>query len=177
FRRVLFRSEGDAKASWHGAAPKGEGPHAAALRSVTRDVASLLPLQPRRDGRAQVARRLDRGDTRLLQRGELAGGGTLAAGGDGAGMAHALAGRSRRAGDEADHRLADMGGDELGRLLLGAAADLADHDDALGLRVVLEQLQGIDEVHALDRVAADADAGALAQAGVGGLLDRLVGQG
>ena len=66
--------------------------------------------------------------------------------------------------------------DELGRLFLGAAADLADHDDRLGLRIVLEQLQAIDEVHAMDRVAADADAGALAEADLRGLLDRFVGQ-
>ena len=45
------------------------------------------------------------------------------------------------AGDEADHRLGHVLGDELGRFFLGAAADLADHDDAFGLRVVLEQLQ------------------------------------
>jgi hypothetical protein len=29
-----------------------------------------------------------------------------------------------------------------------AAADLADHDDAFGLRVALEQLEHVDEVHA-----------------------------
>ena len=38
------------------------------------------------------------------------------------------------------------------------AADLADHDDAFGLRIVLEQLEAVDEVRAVDRVAADADA-------------------
>src|SRR3546814_10628591 len=54
--------------------------------------------------------------------------------------------------------------------------DLADHDDALGLRIVLEQLKAVDEVPAVDRVAADADDGRLAQARVGRLLDRLVRQ-
>jgi hypothetical protein len=57
-----------------------------------------------------------------------------------------------------------------------AAADLADHDDALGLRVFLEQLEAVDEVHAVDRVAADADAGGLAEAVVGRLVHRFVGQ-
>ena len=66
--------------------------------------------------------------------------------------------------------------DELGRLFLGGAADLADHDDALGLRVGQEQLQAVDEVGAVDRIAADADAGRLAEAGGGGLRHRLVGQ-
>ena len=54
---------------------------------------------------------------------------------------------------------------------------LIDHDDLLGFVVVLEQLQAVDEVHALDRVAADADAGRLTEAGTGGLEHRLVGQG
>jgi hypothetical protein len=55
------------------------------------------------------------------------------------------------AGDEADHRLGHVLGDELGRFFLGAAADLADHDDAFGLRVVLEPAQRVDEVGAVDR--------------------------
>jgi hypothetical protein len=63
-----------------------------------------------------------------------------------------------------------------GGFFFGAAADLADHDDAFGLRVFVEQLQAVDEVEAVDRVAADADAGRLAQAHFGGLLDRFVGQ-
>ncbi len=66
--------------------------------------------------------------------------------------------------------------DVLGRLLLRVAADLADHQDRLGLRVVLEQLQHVDVVRADDRVAADADAGRLAEAEVGELPDGLVGQ-
>ena len=67
--------------------------------------------------------------------------------------------------------------EELGRLLLGIAADLADHDDGLGLRVGQEHLQAVDEVGAVDRIAADADAGRLAEAGGGGLGHRLVGEG
>ena len=35
---------------------------------------------------------------------------------------------------------------------------------ACGVRVGLEQLQRVDEVHALDRIAADADRGRLAEA-------------
>src|SRR5690606_13071534 len=63
------------------------------------------------------------------------------------------------------------------RLLLGGAADLANHHDTLGLGIGVELFQHVDEGHAVDRVAADADTGALAQTDVGGLLDRLVGQG
>ena len=39
--------------------------------------------------------------------------------------------------------------DEVGRLFLARASDLTDHDDALGLRVVLEQLEHVDEVRAV----------------------------
>ena len=51
---------------------------------------------------------------------------------------------------------------QLGGFFFGRAADFADHDDGFGLRIAEEQLQDIDEFGALDRVAADADASALA---------------
>ena len=66
--------------------------------------------------------------------------------------------------------------DELRRALLGAAADLADHDDAVRVRVGLEELEHVDEVHAADRVAADADARRLTDAERGELPDGLVGE-
>ena len=95
-------------------------------------------------------------------------------------MAHAAARRGGAAGDEADDRLAAAAlrfvGEELRGVLLGAAADLADHDDRLGLVVGEEHLEHVDELGALDRVAADADRGRLAEALVGGLEHRLVGQ-
>ncbi len=65
---------------------------------------------------------------------------------------------------------------KLGRILFGAAADLADHDDRLCLRVGQEHFQHLDEVGALDRVAPDADGCGLAQSLVGGLEHGLVGQ-
>ena len=67
--------------------------------------------------------------------------------------------------------------DELGRLLFIAAADLTDHHDALGLGVVLEIDQQVDELGADHRVAADADAGRLAEAGLGQGVDHFIGQG
>lgn len=95
-------------------------------------------------------------------------------------MAHAAAGRCGAAGDEADHRLpaAALGlvFDELGRILLGRAADLADHDDRLGGLVLEEQFQHLDEFGALDRIAADADRRGLAEALLRGLEHRLIGQ-
>ena len=47
---------------------------------------------------------------------------------------------------------------------------------AFGVRVGLEQRERVDEVGADDRVAADADAGGLAEALRGELLDDLVGE-
>ena len=54
-----------------------------------------------------------------------------------------------------------------GGFVLGPAADLADHDDGLGFRVVVEHLEHVEVRGAVDRVAADADAGALAVARAG----------
>ena len=67
-------------------------------------------------------------------------------------------------------------GEELRGFFLGAAADLADHDDRLGRVVGEEQLEHVDEVGAVDRIAADADRGGLAEADLGGLEHRLIGQ-
>ena len=84
------------------------------------------------------------------------------------GVAHAAAGGRGAAGDEADGRLLAAAlrlvGQELRRILLGRAADLADHDDRFRLRVGEEEFQHGDELGALDGVAADADRGGLAEA-------------
>src|SRR5690606_8924571 len=79
--------------------------------------------------------------------------------------------------DVRHHGLAHLRGDVLRGGLLVAAADLAHHEHAFGLRVRLEQRQAVDEIHAAHGIAADADAGALAEAAAGRLVHRLVGQG
>src|SRR5690606_28151483 len=115
--------------------------------------------------------------TGVLQGGELLVRGALATGDDGASVAHALACRRGNTGDVGNDRLGDVGLDVGRGLFLGGTTDLTDHDDRFGLRVFLEQLEDIDEVGARDRVATDTNAGRLAEAGVGGLLDRFIGQG
>src|SRR3569623_2599787 len=100
----------------------------------------------------------------------------MSAGEVGAGVAHALTGRRGDAGDVGDHGLAHAGLDVIGCVFLGRAADFTDHDDALGLAVLLEHYEAVDEVGALDRIAADADAGALAEAGLRGLVHGFVGE-
>src|SRR3989304_5813920 len=56
----------------------------------------------------------------------------------------------------------------------GGPADLADEDDRVCLRVRREQLEDVEECRPDDRVATDADARRLAEAGVGHRLDGLV---
>src|ERR1019366_10044258 len=51
-----------------------------------------------------------------------------------------------------------------GRALLGTAPDLADEDDAVRVRVRLEELEHVDEVHAAHGVSPDADARGLPDA-------------
>ncbi len=95
-------------------------------------------------------------DTRRPEGVHLALGGALAAGDDGAGVAHLLAWRGGDAGHVGDHGLVHLGPDELGRLFFGGATDLAEHDHGLGLGVGLERLEAVDERGAGHGVAADA---------------------
>src|SRR3954452_23955835 len=106
----------------------------------------------------------------LLRRGR-----TARAGDDGSRVTHGLALWCREPGDVPDHGLGDVGLDELGSALLGIATDLADHDDGVGLRVVLEGAQTVDVRRADDGVAADADTGR--ETDVAELVHHLVGQG
>ena len=57
------------------------------------------------------------------------------------------------------------------------AADLADHDDGLGLVVGQKHLQAVEEAGPVDRIAADPDAGGLAESHRRGLGHRLVSEG
>ena len=93
---------------------------------------------------------------------------------DRAGVAHGLALGGGEARDVADDRLGDVVLDVVGGTLLGVAADLADHHDRIGLRVLLEGLEAVDVRRADDRVAADADRGREAE--VAQLEHHLVGQ-
>src|SRR6266498_1694657 len=63
-----------------------------------------------------------------------------------------------------------------GGFLLRTPADFSNQDHALGLGIVVEELDHVEVRSAVDRVAPDADAGALADAATGQLPDRLIGQ-
>src|SRR5215213_5965620 len=111
-----------------------------------------------------------------LERLFLRRGGAGGAGDDRAGVAHLLARGGGEAGDVGDHRLGDLGGDELGGALLGVAADLADHHDHLRVRVGLVEAEDVDEVRTDDRVAADPDDRGVAGPRLLQLVADLVGQ-
>src|SRR6478752_9505822 len=78
---------------------------------------------------------------------------------DRAGVPHRFALRGGEPGHVADDRLGHVLLDEGPGPLLGVAADLADHHDGVGLRVLLERLQAVDVRGPDHRVAADADRG------------------
>src|SRR5882757_2568157 len=102
------------------------------------------PLSPQHlDQRLAEPRRRGRDlDASILHGGDLGLRIAFAASDDGARVPHAAAGRRGAPGDEADHRLLvpalGLIFEKLRGVLLGTAADLADHDDRLG-RLVGEQ--------------------------------------
>eukprot|EP00444_Apocalathium_aciculiferum_P000641 CAMPEP_0183402810 /NCGR_PEP_ID=MMETSP0370-20130417/14161_1 /TAXON_ID=268820 /ORGANISM="Peridinium aciculiferum, Strain PAER-2" /LENGTH=235 /DNA_ID=CAMNT_0025584463 /DNA_START=20 /DNA_END=724 /DNA_ORIENTATION=+ len=126
--------------------------------------------------RAQLRWALRDMDPGRPQRLDLVLGASLAAGDDGARVAHASARGRGQARDEGDDRLVGLvvGLQPLRRILLGTPTDLTDHDDAFRRRIVHEALQAIDEVRAVEGVATDADASRLAKAGLCGLVHRLI---
>ena len=118
-------------------------------------------------------------DTSRLEGGDLAVCATFAAGDDGTGVTHAPAGRSGDTSDEGDNGLLLLPVgllEELSGILLGGTTDLTDHDDTFGLRVLEEDLKAVDEVGAAEGVTADTDDERLTEAGLGGLVDGLVGE-
>ena len=74
------------------------------------------------------------------------------------------------------HRLLAILLDPLGGFFFRAAADFANHDDAVRFRVVVEHFDHVEVRRAVDRIAADADAGGLADAARSQLPDRFVSQ-
>src|SRR5258708_40197825 len=79
-------------------------------------------------------------------------------------MAHATAFWRGQSGYIANHRLSHVFLDPLRRFRFLGPADFADHDDGLRVRILLEQHQVIEEGTAVDRVAANANAGGDADA-------------
>src|SRR5918992_5241603 len=102
--------------------------------------------------------------------------GAFPPGDDGTGMTHTFAGRRGDPGDIGHHRFAERRFDIRRGFFLFRAADLADQDNAFGLRVLFKQLKTIDEIHAMDRIAPDPHTGTLPQSALGGLMDGFIGE-
>ena len=116
------------------------------------------------------------GDTGGFEGGDFASGSAFSAGDDGSCVAHAASWRSGSAGDEGGDGFFAMGGDPRGGFFFGFASDFADHDDGFGFGIVVEHFQDIGVIGAVDGVATDSDASALAEATSGQLPDGFVGE-
>ncbi|KAI6771004.1 hypothetical protein HG531_009859 [Fusarium graminearum] len=120
-------------------------------------------------------------DTSILKSLDLGVGTTLTTGDDGTGVTHSSSRGSGDTSDEADDGLATVDGvgllEELGGVLLGGTTNLTNHDDTVGVGVLGEDLEAVDEVGAGEGVTANTDDERLTETGLGGLVDGLVGQG
>src|SRR6202023_2204341 len=96
--------------------------------------------------------------------------GALASADDGTCVAHAAAGGSGLAGDEADDRLFHVSFTPMRRGFFCIASDFADEDDGVRVGIIVEEAHGVEERSADDRVAADTDAGGLTDAEVWKLI-------
>src|SRR5258706_9915322 len=91
-------------------------------------------------------------------------------------MAHSAAGGGGESGNKADDGLLNVLLDKSGRRFFVGSADFANHDDRVGVAIAVEEGQHVDEIHGADRVAANADAGGLADSPRGALPDGFVGE-
>src|SRR5258708_25734453 len=132
--------------------------------------------QCRGDGGAEIGRGFDATNPGGAHGGVLLFRRALSAADDRTGMTHAASWRRGLTSDEADNGLLDIRLDELRGTLFGVAADFADQDDRMRIRVVIEQLNRIKEGRADDGIAADADAGGLSNAEARQLINGFVGQ-
>src|SRR5271155_5754197 len=87
---------------------------------------------------------------------------SLAAADDCAGVAHAASRRRGLAGNEADNRLSYVLLDVFRGDFFRIAADFADQDDRVCVRIFVEHAHSIQKTSADDGIAADSDAGGLA---------------
>ena len=127
---------------------------------------------------AQTGRAALDNDSGILESGDLGVGTTLTTADNGTGVTHTAAGGSADTGNEADGGLVVdvVGLEELGGVLFGATTDLTDHDDTVGLGVLEENLEAVDEVGTGEGVTTDTNDEGLTEAGLGGLVHGLVGK-
>lgn len=117
------------------------------------------------------------GDAGAFQRGDFIFGAAFASGDDGACVSHATSGRGGCARDECRHWFFDVFFHKCGGFFFLGASDFADHDNRLGLRVVVEKFDDLPMRESMNGVAADADASALSVITRGNLPNGFVGEG
>src|SRR5512146_1258580 len=166
------RSSNATLASWSVSHTSGTMIREGARKSARFTRSSIRAASPHSllEQRDEIHRPLRDAYTRRLERGDLLRRRSRRARDDRTGVSHAASRRRRLAGDESDDRFLHLRLDERGRVLLVGATDLAHHGARRGLRVGLECRQAIDEVRAVDRVAADADTRRLPEAGTSELI-------
>src|SRR5215471_6677661 len=123
---------------------------------------------------AEVGRSFDGFNAGGVHRGVFVFCGALAPGNDRACMAHAASGRSGLAGDEADDRLLHVGFDPVGSGLLRIAANFANQNHSMRVGIFVEEFDRIEERSTDNGIAADSDAGGLANAKPRELINRFV---
>src|ERR1039458_8677621 len=115
-------------------------------------------------------------DSALLHDGEFLVRRALPAGNDRTRVAHALPGRRGDAGDKSDHGLFHVHLDPARAGLLVVTADFTHHDLGVRCRNLIQHPHAADMFQAVDRVAADADAGRLPQPKIHELSHRFIGE-
>ena len=115
-------------------------------------------------------------DTAVVQNTDLLFGRPATRVNDGAGVTHAFSGRRRYARDKADHGFGHVVSGPLRRNFFIAAADFADHDHGVRLRIVVKEFEHINVLEAVDRIAADAYGRRLSKTEIGTLRYSLIGE-
>src|ERR1035437_2129138 len=103
-------------------------------------------------------------------------GSAFAAADDGARVTHAASGWCSRTRDESGDRLLAILFDPLGGFFFRAAANFANHNDSVRVRIVVEQFYYVQMRRAVHGIATAADASGLADAARSQLPDRFVSQ-
>ena len=91
-------------------------------------------------------------------------------------MAHAFAGRCGDTSDEANDWFFHIGFAPLSGICFVRSTDFANHDDGVGVWIIIKRLHHIDVFQAIDRVAANTHCARLAQTYFGQHSNCFVGQ-
>lgn len=113
-----------------------------------------------------------------LKCGDLGVGITLTTADNGTSVTHSPAWWGRDTSNEANNRL--VGGvvllQEVGSVLLSRTTNLTNHDDTVGLFILEEDVQAVNEVGTREGVTTNTNNEGLTKAGLGSLVDSFVGK-